>query len=140
MQWSICDGVAKALRSEVGRGMEGLRYGQRRGVKFEVPENVGDEVRREVIEKAAEADEGRRDRCGECGQGWAERRGTLVAFACGHSFHLACVTGEEEEDDTGEPPALRTVGTKITKATLLKPKLSSGCGVCHRRREREILV
>lgn len=36
VQWSICDGVAKVLRSEVARGMEGLRRGQRRGVKFEV--------------------------------------------------------------------------------------------------------
>jgi hypothetical protein len=36
VQWSICDGVAKVLRSEVARGMEDLRRGQRRGVKFDV--------------------------------------------------------------------------------------------------------
>lgn len=36
VQWSICEGVAKVLRSEVARGMEGLRGGQRRAVKFEV--------------------------------------------------------------------------------------------------------
>ncbi|KAA8910935.1 hypothetical protein FN846DRAFT_1027151 [Sphaerosporella brunnea] len=36
VQWSICDGVAKALSSEVARGMDRLRHGQRRGVKFSV--------------------------------------------------------------------------------------------------------
>jgi hypothetical protein len=36
VQWSICDGVAKALSSEVARGMDALRHGQRRGVKFQV--------------------------------------------------------------------------------------------------------
>ena len=41
VQWSICDGVAKALASEVARGMESLRHGQRRGVKFLVGEPAG---------------------------------------------------------------------------------------------------
>lgn len=35
VQWSICEGVAKVLRSEVARGMADLRGGQRRAVKFE---------------------------------------------------------------------------------------------------------
>lgn len=38
VQWSICEGVAKVLRSEVARGMGDLRGGQRRAVKFEVKE------------------------------------------------------------------------------------------------------
>lgn len=36
VQWSICDGVAKALRGEVSRGMAELRRGQRRGVKVNI--------------------------------------------------------------------------------------------------------
>lgn len=36
VQWSICDGVATALTSEVARGMDMLRHGRRRGVKFQV--------------------------------------------------------------------------------------------------------
>jgi hypothetical protein len=36
VSWSISDGVARVLRGEVATGMETLRAGQKRGVKFEV--------------------------------------------------------------------------------------------------------
>lgn len=36
IQWSISEGVAKVLRGEVSAGMDILRAGQKRGVKFEV--------------------------------------------------------------------------------------------------------
>ena len=36
IQWSISEGVARVLRGEVAMGMDKLRTGQRRGVKFDV--------------------------------------------------------------------------------------------------------
>lgn len=142
VQWSICDGVAKALRSEVGRGMDGLRLGQRRAMKFEVSEAPLPDLVKEHHLEMVVAEEDERERCGVCALAWAEKKGTLVAFACGHGFHLACIGGEEEEGDgdAGERMEVRTVAPKVDKAKLLRGKLAEGCVVCRKRRESEILV
>jgi vacuolar protein sorting-associated protein 41 len=44
IQFSISDGVAKVLRGEVASGMETLRAGQKKGVKFEVVHETEQEV------------------------------------------------------------------------------------------------
>ncbi|KAK8156654.1 vacuolar assembly protein-like protein [Phyllosticta citrichinensis] len=44
IQFSISDGVAKVLRSEVAQAMDTLRAGRRRGVKFEVVDKATDHV------------------------------------------------------------------------------------------------
>ncbi|KAA8910936.1 hypothetical protein FN846DRAFT_937589 [Sphaerosporella brunnea] len=144
VQWSICDGVAKALSSEVARGMDRLRHGQRRGVKF----SVGG------VPAAAEGEEeeevGSSEACGVCKKrfgGGAQK--TLVAFACGHVFHLRCITnppsgeeeGEEEEEEEEEVQGYgRSVGAKVTRAAMVGEQVKRGCGVCAQRRKAEIMV
>ena len=44
IQHSISEGVAKVFRGEVQSGMDMLRAGQKRGIKFEVKHRQGDEV------------------------------------------------------------------------------------------------
>lgn len=73
VQWSICDGVSKALTSEVARGMDSLRGGQRRGVKFQVG---GTAVKMPgswagVEEEEAAAAVGGSGACGVCRRGFS---------------------------------------------------------------------
>ncbi|CCX12021.1 Similar to Vacuolar protein sorting-associated protein 41 homolog; acc. no. Q5KU39 [Pyronema omphalodes CBS 100304] len=160
VQWSICDGVAKAMTSEVARGMESLRHGQRRGVKFQVGEIAPLPVTPDNIEIALErAMETERvnsanpnEVCGICEKRFSGHNGkqrTLVAFACGHVFHLHCisrpVTAADEEDDEHEEEIVqsgygRSVGAKVTRAALLGEKVKKGCSVCAKRKREEIMV
>lgn len=48
IQYSISEGVAKVFRGEVASGMDTLRAGQKRGVKFEVKHSATDEVQVKV--------------------------------------------------------------------------------------------
>lgn len=66
VQWSICDGVAKVMRSEVSRGMERLRGGQRRGVRVEVAE-ASEPVVPNAVPRMKPAKVGiKGGACGEC--------------------------------------------------------------------------
>jgi hypothetical protein len=84
VQWSICDGVAKAMTSEVARGMESLRHGQRRGVKFQVGGSTivptGPESPGAAIERALEGEQvgsnTSSDACGICKKRFSSANGT----------------------------------------------------------------
>ncbi|KAF8539263.1 hypothetical protein BDD12DRAFT_838933 [Trichophaea hybrida] len=158
VQWSICDGVAKSMTSEVARGMESLRHGQRRGVKFQVggssiaparPESPGT-----AMERALEVgNSNTSDACGICKKRFSSANGTqrtLVAFACGHVFHLRCISrpitaGSDDDEDAEEGEVVqsgygRSVSAKVTRAALLGEKVKKGCSVCAKRKREEIMV
>ncbi|KAK4238788.1 hypothetical protein C8A03DRAFT_33185 [Achaetomium macrosporum] len=118
IQYSICEGVARVLRSEVAAAQGLLRAGQRRGVKFEIvaPPQVDGGQQRPVTagaargDAAAAAEKANGDatkpslpprttttkarkwtpgHCAECLEPFVEwEDDTLVGFACGHVFHL----------------------------------------------------
>ncbi|KAK3306201.1 uncharacterized protein B0T15DRAFT_534655 [Chaetomium strumarium] len=115
IQYSICEGVARVLRSEVAAAQGLLRAGQRKGVKFEVvapppPPPHADGGPRGDAAAAAEKANGDATKpslpprpttttkarkwtpghCAECLEPFVEwEDDTLVGFACGHVFHLA---------------------------------------------------
>lgn len=146
VQWSVCEGVAKVLRSEVARGMEELRGGQRRAVRFEVKRDV------EIEEGGGEERPQKRrvDACGDCGDVFLPtEKETLIGFACGHVFHLGCLLGHGHERERERPAAVsddvdeaeeeimaslgmasRNVGSKVTHAALIRQKVSKGCVLC----------
>jgi hypothetical protein len=115
IQYSICEGVARVLRSEVAAAQGLLRAGQRKGVKFEVvaapppPRADGGHTGAARGDAAAEKANGDATKpslpprptattkarkwtpghCAECLAPFVEwEDDTLVGFACGHIFHL----------------------------------------------------
>lgn len=124
IQYSICEGVAKVLRSEVAAAQGLLRMGQRRGVKFEAvaaqhaaprdrpaPEELAAAGKAHANGAPARpASDSRKARkwapgcCAQCLEPFTEWEvETLVGFACGHVFHLthlleALRPGEEVDD------------------------------------------
>ncbi|KAL7270376.1 Vacuolar protein sorting-associated protein 41 [Rhizina undulata] len=155
VQWSISEGVAKVLRSEVARGMDDLRGGRRRGVKFIIggeEEEEGKEGEKKEGEEAAKLIRRRRgvrsDQCGLCLKPFVggQDKQTLIAFACKHVFHLPCLIGEDEAEEalpqsvTGygslEDEIMgsgRTVGGKVTHAALIREKVAKGCTLCKKK-------
>ncbi|KAF3127784.1 Vacuolar protein sorting-associated protein 41 [Orbilia oligospora] len=97
IQWSLSAGVARCLSGEVNVGMEKLRTGRRRGVKFDVKavESAVAAIMDEMIQekgKEEEAAPAQNSSCGICKRDFEHREPeTLVAFACGHVFHLRCL-------------------------------------------------
>ncbi|KAL1620343.1 Vacuolar protein sorting-associated protein 41 [Diplodia seriata] len=110
IQFSISDGVAKVLRSEVASAMETLRAGRKKGVKFEVLDKEPDHVdvfveplqeAQEVAEKDdaavtkrvdAAAEKIKPGHCVGCSTPFTQdERETLIGFACGHVYHLSCL-------------------------------------------------
>ncbi|KAI5790165.1 hypothetical protein EDC01DRAFT_657844 [Geopyxis carbonaria] len=162
VQWSLCDGVATAMRSEVARGMDRLRHGQRRGVKFAVGSDgaggagglglsIAAQLEKAMDPLAADAPPppvARHEVCGVCRNSFTgAERGTLVAFACCHVFHLRCITGTARAEEEAAADAVaeegayaRTVGAKVTHAALIREKVREGCGVCREARMAEIIV
>jgi hypothetical protein len=73
---------------------------------------------------------------------------TLVAFACGHVFHLRCISrpitaGSDDDEDAEEGVQSgygRSVSAKVTRAALLGEKVKKGCSVCAKRKREEIMV
>ncbi|KAK3679105.1 Vacuolar protein sorting-associated protein 41, partial [Vermiconidia calcicola] len=108
VQVSISEGVARVLRGEVGMGMETLRAGQRKGVRFEVVrEDVG-EVELSVRDPPTKVDGGEETlpvpsrkvqikavkpgHCVGCSEAFSEDdKEPLIGFACGHVYHLSCL-------------------------------------------------
>lgn len=108
IQYSISEGVARVLRSEVAAAQATLRTGQRKGIKFEVVVKQGDHVdiqTKDVPSERAANDEAgattmplkkptKKWKPGHCAAAhcldpfteW--ETDTLVGFACGHVFHL----------------------------------------------------
>ncbi|KAF2868986.1 vacuolar assembly protein-like protein [Massariosphaeria phaeospora] len=194
IQHSISEGVAKVLRSEVSGGMDTLRAGQKRAVKFEVIHH--DEEKVDVEPKAVNAptaatitspatttlppglnpdppppappsSEAPPGHCTGCHRAFAlptpaedavldgpvpRSRDTLVGFACGHVFHLACLLPKTSasasvaaalqqrlagEGGGGEAAWGRSVGAKVVHAHVIKRAVGMGCVVC-RERERTV--
>ncbi|RVD80736.1 uncharacterized protein DFL_008629 [Arthrobotrys flagrans] len=126
IQWSLSAGVARCLSGEVNVGMEKLRTGRRRGVKFDVKavESAVATIMDEMIQEKGKEEElapAHNSGCGICKRDFEHREPeTLVAFACGHVFHLRCLfkkqkwlrknpdarlsgyLSEEEEEDAAE--------------------------------------
>ncbi|KAK3718742.1 Vacuolar protein sorting-associated protein 41 [Vermiconidia calcicola] len=107
IQVSISEGVARVLRGEVAHGMETLRAGQRKGVRFEVVrEDVG-EVELSVQDPPTKVDGGEElpvprrkveiktvqpGHCVGCSEVFSEDdKEPLIGFACGHVYHLSCL-------------------------------------------------
>lgn len=145
LQDSISTGVAKVLQGEVAVGMERLRKGRRKGIKFDV--TAGGKVQA-ALKPAL---------CAGCGKAFVEEETeTLVAFACGHIYHLSHLLHDAassqppspspggardnaDEDDTSSPTFERTIGPKVTNARLLKYKIEGvgGCWICKARKAKE---
>ncbi|KAL4764423.1 CLH domain-containing protein [Aspergillus foveolatus] len=172
LQASISQGAAKVLQSEVAVGMNTLRSGQRRGIKFNIiqesskSDQVNDEAKAETdSEKTPTPSRSsltqQAGRCAGCHRPFhANEKEILVAFACGHAFHLSHVhqsepsspahtPGLESNVQTPRPypphtPILeepsttsRTVGPKVTTARLLRDRIGDGCRICAVAKELE---
>ena len=120
LQDSISSGVARVLSSEVAVGMESLRRGRRKGIRFDVVSkasrarrplerldtnariNGTSEKRMEnqpaEIEMAADIKPGH---CASCHRAFHENESeTLVGFACGHVYHIShLLHGPDAEGD-----------------------------------------
>ena len=104
LQDSISTGVAKVLQGEVAVGMEILRKGRSRGIKFDVTvggkrtrsegKNTGPRDKPEGDHQDEQAQESAMvefepGHCAGCGEAFAEdETEVLVGLACGHVYHL----------------------------------------------------
>lgn len=154
LQHSISCGVAKVLRSEVRLVQNTLRSGQRKGVKFEVPQQL-DEHKVHAAPDEADATMSpnptventkkqppQSGHCVGCHQPFTEHETeTLVGFACGHVFHLSHLLGFNNDDRPITPPDIDfdgngevamtySIGAKVTHARLLKDRIKDGCPIC----------
>ncbi|KAL4820928.1 hypothetical protein BDW67DRAFT_172429 [Aspergillus spinulosporus] len=172
LQASISQGAAKVLQSEVAVGMNTLRSGQRRGIKFDIIRDSS-KSDQEKDEAKAETDSEKTPtpsrssftqqagRCAGCHRPFhANEKEILVAFACGHAFHLSHVHQSEPPSPAHTPglesgvqtprpypprtPILeepsttsRTVGPKVTTARLLRDRIGDGCRICALAKELE---
>ncbi|SMY28809.1 unnamed protein product [Zymoseptoria tritici ST99CH_1A5] len=121
IQMSISEGVARVLRGEVGMGMDTLRAGRKKGVRFEVvherssndnevglrvhdPPTIlppGEEALptpKRLANKSKSGVKGNEQspavpgRCVGCQEVFhLEEKEPLLGFACGHVYHLSCL-------------------------------------------------
>ncbi|KAJ6261844.1 Vacuolar protein-sorting-associated protein [Drechslerella dactyloides] len=108
IQWSLSAGVARCLSGEVNAGMDRLRTGRRRGVKFDIV--AGDAASISTVTEKDEKGKGKEQEteldklksvgnsgCGICKHVFEQHEPeTLVAFACGHVFHLRCLLKKQK--------------------------------------------
>lgn len=156
LQDSISNGAAKVMASEVAVGMQELRQGRRRGVRFDVLHGRAIQsmptvsLKAETKTQTSTWQKHEQGRCVGCNEPFSEDESeTLVGFACGHVCHLSHLAGStndaptpppqvEEEDDEDEGSGFsRTIGPKVTHARLLRDKVEAvgGCRVCKQRRD-----
>ncbi|EKG12097.1 hypothetical protein MPH_10808 [Macrophomina phaseolina MS6] len=165
IQFSISDGVAKVLRSEVASAMETLRAGRKRGVKFDVvgkqPEHV--DVFVEPLSEAQESAEPsavekqhvhtpsgiKPGHCVGCNKAFTEdEKETLIGFACGHVYHLSCLLESAGSGSSASAASMlqaqfaedpdtssHSVGAKVAHAHLIRNAISGGCPVCAEQAE-----
>ncbi|KIW88981.1 uncharacterized protein Z519_10465 [Cladophialophora bantiana CBS 173.52] len=168
LQDSISAGVARVLSSEVAVGMETLRRGRRKGIKFDIvasplrhqrppaPDVDGSKDQHAEGQQTEAEVEIKPGHCASCHKAFHENETeTLVAFACGHVYHVShLLHGPEAEGDevllpqngvirpddgeVEETRFSRSVGPKVTNARLLKDKIQNvgGCTICKGSRER----
>jgi hypothetical protein len=115
LQDSISSGVARVLSSEVAVGMENLRRGRRKGIKFDVvskasrarrpleqdTEATNEKQTDEQQSEAQVATEIKPGHCASCDKAFHENETeTLVGFACGHVYHVShLLRGPDAEGD-----------------------------------------
>jgi vacuolar protein sorting-associated protein 41 len=155
LQDSISAGVARVLSSEVAIGMDTLRRGRRKGIKFEI---ISATVRpKRPLEKETDVvDEKRTDEqqskvepqaqpghCASCHRAFHDNETeTVIGFACGHVYHVShllhgpdaegdevllprTATNRDDEDEPEFARFSRSVGSKVTNARLLKDKIQN---------------
>jgi hypothetical protein len=157
LQHSISYGVAKVLRSEVRLVQNTLRSGQRKGVKFDVAQQLEEQEETKAPDASEEGGAQvapnlpsvedkkgvhRAGYCVGCHEPFTEREiETLVGFACGHVFHLSHLLSfhnddrpitppDIELDENGEIPMTYSIGAKVTRARLLRDRIKDGCPIC----------
>ncbi|KAF7714922.1 Uncharacterized protein PECH_007834 [Penicillium ucsense] len=167
LQTSISQGAARVMQSEVARGMDTLRKGQRRGIKFNVNAHESASGGPGHDETSGAGHTSPRatsssGRCGGCNAPFKpNEREILVGFGCGHIFHLSHLHSEgslpqsntdspnRSADRTPRPSSpieevatssvSRTVGPKVTTARLLRDRIGDGCRICALSRKIESL-
>jgi hypothetical protein len=130
LQASISQGAARVMQSEVALGMDSLRKGQRRGIKFDVLQNGEQDpnltptTKTHNQDRVSEANGARKfagpgqGRCGGCNAAFhangmlgpkfspkeiliqSPEREILVGFACGHIFHLSHLHPDTSQSGT----------------------------------------
>ncbi|GAO48783.1 hypothetical protein G7K_2952-t1 [Saitoella complicata NRRL Y-17804] len=115
LQVSLAVGCSKILTADVSSQFKTLRYGQKRGISFEVNTD-----------------------CGICTKPtYTQERHGLVTFACRHIFHEECFLEKTEDEQEREEAVDRTViyggriKDKVIHAALIEPQLRKGCPMCH---------
>ncbi|GAO17723.1 hypothetical protein UVI_02033250 [Ustilaginoidea virens] len=160
LQYSISSGVAKVLRSELAAAQNGLRCGQKRGIKFQVLSPGGEDTPAAAAAAAATPNKQRvpvapgdqgsghdrhsgavpqQGRCASCHEVFTEyEMETIVGFACSHAFHVSHLMeliykGRRVDVDLGgefRESGRYSVGLKVTRARLLRDKVREGCPIC----------
>jgi hypothetical protein len=157
LQHSISYGVAKVFKSEVRLVQNILRSGQRKGVKFDVAQqleehggakvpNAPEDVVAPAIRNPPAGEDINKDpqagHCVGCHEPFTEHETeTLVGFACGHVFHLSHLLSFNNGDRPITPPDIKidengeiamtySIGAKVTHARLLKDRIKDGCPIC----------
>ncbi|KAJ5591142.1 hypothetical protein N7450_005114 [Penicillium hetheringtonii] len=164
LQDSISQGATRVMQGEVAQGMDTLRKGQRRGIKFNVIEDDSSE-KTDVATKSSGSAKSSSLGLGKCSgchvPFQTNEREILIGFACGHAFHLSHLHSDASrpQSDTGSPErnadhtprssspldegpstsTSRTVGPKVTTARLLRDKIGDGCRICALARKIESL-
>ncbi|KAJ5674124.1 hypothetical protein N7462_009563 [Penicillium macrosclerotiorum] len=121
LQAIISQGAARVMQGEVALGMDTLRRGQRRGIKFNIREdNIVDDgpisgtapANAPAQDSVSESGSSTRQvgpgqgRCGGCNAPFqANEREILIGFACGHVFHLSHLHSEasRQQSNTSTP-------------------------------------
>ncbi|OQD85850.1 hypothetical protein PENANT_c009G03206 [Penicillium antarcticum] len=114
LQASISQGAARVMQSEVALGMDSLRKGQRRGIKFDINEDREEDSILTPTAKTQSQDHlsqtsgakkfagTGQGRCGGCNAAFrATEREILVGFACGHVFHLSHLHAGTSQQQSG---------------------------------------
>ncbi|KAJ5887964.1 hypothetical protein N7495_008005 [Penicillium taxi] len=117
LQASISQGAARVMQSEVALGMDTLRRGQRRGIKFNITDGtvangkdsnmtptlkVDDVTISKNLANPAISVQGK---CSGCQAPFQlKEREILIGFACGHVFHLSHLHSEQSQPSTTSSP------------------------------------
>lgn len=147
LQDSISTGVAKVLQGEVAVGMETLRKGRRKGIKFDVP-SYGKKARpraqpvqtgleidarddNAVELKQADQAQVKPGHCAGCDEAFVQDEPeTLVGFACGHIYHVSHILHDPSSSQPPSPSleARREIAEEANSPTLTRtvgPKVTN---------------
>ncbi|TKA47811.1 hypothetical protein B0A49_13388, partial [Cryomyces minteri] len=128
IQFSISEGVARVLRGEVAMGMDTLRAGQKKGVKFEVVhdrdgdvevyvnpvEAPGEDKLRAAPEPVQVEKDVKPGFCVGCKKAFTEdEKETLIGFACGHVYHLSCLLSCASPTDPSATATAETLQSQM---------------------------